>query len=31
VFAYAMSRRVFTKERLFQMAEERKRRQQSLS
>jgi hypothetical protein len=29
VFAYAMSQRVFTKERLFQMAEERKRRQRS--
>ena len=26
VFAYAMSQRVFSKERLFQMAEERKRR-----
>lgn len=31
VFAYAMSQRVFTKERLLQMAEERKRRQQSAS
>jgi hypothetical protein len=31
VFAYAMSQRVFTKERLLQMAEERKRRQQTSS